>query len=146
MKKITLALLLMASLLVIKPAFCQYRFFDGNDWNALGALGLSKTEEKKLKMVFLKSAYETSLFNGAPVLALNPNATDFLMAYNTFIYNFPEIVDIYYSKPSNRDLPLFYALHVAEIVKNGGTDTDIQGYYKMITDKLKSVGIIGQGE
>ena len=123
-------------------AFAQYKFFDGHDWKMLDTMGLPPQETLKVKTMLLKSIYETGLFNGTPMLTINSGKDDFLAVYNRDLTEYVPIIDAFYGKPDNLDFPLFFSLKIADMVKSGVTDAQIEQYRLAVIAKLTQQGLV----
>ncbi len=122
-------------------AFAGYAFFDGNEWNKINTYGLSEQEAVKVKAMFLKSAYEVSLFSGAPMLAINTGVSKLPVDYNADFTAYAKILDAFYSINNNIGFPIFFALKIADMTKTGASDTEINNYKLAIVTKLTQQGL-----
>ena len=122
--------------------FAQYRFFDGNDWNLIKASGLNESDMEQVKVMLLKTIYETTIFDGTPMFAINSGKDDFLAVYNQDFARYPAIIDLFYSRPENAGFPVFYALRIADMLKNGIPETEVEQYKQAIVAKFREQGLI----
>lgn len=143
MKKILLPcmVLLMLLFLLQLKASAQYRFFDGLDWNKINTYSIPSADKTRVKQMFLKTAYEVSLFNGAPVLVINADQKEFLSVYNKDFAAYVELVDRFYSDTKNLGFPLLFTLRIVDMSKNGAPADTIDKYRLAVISKLREQGL-----
>jgi len=115
--------------------------FDGNDWNKINTYGISDKDSGKVKAMFLKSIYEVGLFNGAPMLNINTGVSKLPDNYNADFAAYADLLDKFYSNNNNLNFPVFFALKIADMMKSGAGDTEINNYKLAIVVKLKEQGL-----
>lgn len=135
-------LILVIMLLCGYSSVFAYHFFDGTDWNKIHFYRLPPSQETKLKIMYLKTLFEVSVFNASPILTINATPTDFLATYNKDFLVYNGIIDRFYSKPENEKFPLFFTLKIADMIKNGAPDTDIASYMNKVITELKAKGLM----
>ena len=81
--------LILGLFLFTVDSFSAYKFLNGEDWEKIDCYGLSPREEAGAKALFLKSAYEAGLLNGAPLFTLDPASLN----YKSDFYKYAVLVD-----------------------------------------------------
>jgi len=110
----------------IEPQFCN-----GHDWQLIDNLSISAADKLNLKAELFKMQIEAGFLEGTPVLsgnALNP-------AFIAYLDNF-------YRAEENADVPVFFALKIAEMASKGTPDLIIQKFKTSILDRLRTAKII----
>jgi len=107
------------------------RFADGYDWNAVEKLSMPKMEKSYIKGTLLKLTIEASIINGNPVIKSGAKLGVFV-----------KFIDNLYKNPSNRDIPIYFALKMAEMNAKGSSSRAVEGYKALVMRKLKNLGLI----
>lgn len=124
---ITGALLLFA--FFTQNSSAQYRFYCGEDWANIENADYSPAIKKELKTTMLKTAQESSILTGNPILPVEEK--DFAQ-YLTKI-------DSFYKKPDAKAIPLYFALKLAEMRKRNFPEQQIQAYRTAISQKMRKI-------
>ncbi|MEI8176938.1 MAG: hypothetical protein WCG78_08740 [Candidatus Omnitrophota bacterium] len=141
MRRTVIAVALAVGLLLPVGTCLAYNFFDGNDWNRLDTYGLAPAEETQVKTMFLKTIYEVSLFNGAPLLKIDMAGAKLPQTYNADFTGYVGTLNTFYADLKNLGFPLFFALRVADLVKKGAPDAEVENYKTAIMMKLREQGL-----
>lgn len=107
------------------------RFCDGNEWKSIDSLNIPDVEKMQLKGALLKVSVESSALIGMPILASNAPFTEYI-----------SYVDKFYQIDQNLHLPVYFALKIADMAKNGADNAAITAYYTALTEKLKNYSLI----
>jgi len=104
----------------------QYKFYTGRDWVKIDGKPYSKIVKMRMKSIILISIHDASIFSGTPIIS--PDEKNF--------EQYIPIIDNFYSKTDNWDLPLYFALKIAGMKKRGIPEMQINVYKTAVQKKL----------
>jgi hypothetical protein len=104
---------------------------NGHSWKNIENLDISDAEKFTVKTQILKITLESSLFSGTPVITPSENIAEYVLS-----------IDRFYADNDNRNIPVFFALKIADLAKNNMPEFMISSYRNTIKEKLKEIGII----
>ena len=107
------------------------QFTDGSDWNMLDAINVPPLDKVQLKLELVKLAFDSSLLSGKP-----------LITSSAPLQTYVQDLDLFYRDTANSSIPLFFAIRIMDMKKNGTPEISIQGYKQVLTQKLIKMGII----
>lgn len=116
------------------PLFNQYintPLCDGYDWQQIEKLTLSHQEKEEIKENLIKIVIETSAFQGMSIFEARVS----LEEYKDYLDNF-------YQEKDNVQLPLFFALRIADMDINGTPTFILEQYKSAVMKKLREAGLI----
>ena len=131
MKKISFIIIIV--LLLAHSAFAQFNFFNGRDWKALTNPSMTKEDSSNIKIIFLKSVYEASLFCGRPIIPKNQN-----IGFTSYI----PIIDDFYAQDNNINIPVYFALRIAHMIQEGLDQRTIDQYKAAALLRLNKMGLL----
>jgi hypothetical protein len=107
------------------------RVANGYDWQEVNTLKISNTERALIKNSLLKLSVETSYLCGNPII--EPSAS--IEEYTLF-------VDRFYGRAENLDVPIFFAVKMVDMAKQGRPKEAIDQYKKIVLQKLRETDLI----
>lgn len=107
-------------------ASAAYHFFNGEDWVKIDQKTCPIDVKNNMKLMTLKAVEGGSLFSGTPIL---PQQEMNLSGY-------VEAVDMFYSNVTNREIPLYFALKIASMEKQGIPEAQVRLYRTAIQKKV----------
>lgn len=126
MKKTVSALLAMI-FLFSGIVLAQFNFFSGDDWNKINSKDYSPETKTRLKLLILKTAQDASIFSGNPILS----------AAESNIPKYTSLIDKVYSTNENKNIPLYFALKIASMEKQGIPAEQIRIFKAALQKKMK---------
>ncbi len=107
------------------------RNLDSVNWNEIENFNIPPTDKLIVKLSMVRVCAEASIINGKPVLTSSGNLNEYV-----------QYIDRFYSDKANADVPLFFAVKIADMAKGGANEMAIQGYRNLVLQKLRDIGII----
>jgi len=125
----TILLIILSCFLVltgIYTASAAYKFFNGEDWIKIDEKTCPADLKIQMKLLSLKAVEGGSMFSGTPILAQNEQSVNAYIA----------AMDNFYSNEANRLIPLYFALKIASMEKQGIPAAQVRVYKAAIQKKL----------
>ena len=119
-----------------------YSFLNGKDWATISRYDASAAVIKNIKTDLLKTVYEVTLFSDNPLFTINAPKENFLQLYNADMQEYCALVDTFYSRQENLWVPVFFALKITNMIKNGASDQQIEVFKAVVAGKLKQQGLL----
>ncbi len=105
--------------------------FNGRDWNYIEKMDMPEMEKMNLKASLLRTTLETGIINNNPLIT----PTDPLGTYLEF-------VDRFYKDDTNIQVPLAFAMKIADMSGKGVSDVALERYKMALLRKLKQARLI----
>lgn len=108
----------------------QSLVLNGYSWNAIDKYEVNAYQQS-IKNQLLKITLESSLVSGNNVI----DPSEPIEVYARYINSF-------YGDPTNQEIPLFFALKIADLAKNKAPNAVINRYKAAVEQKLKDANLI----
>ncbi len=133
MKKIILVFLAMCMMCILSghTAVAQYKFYAGDEWIAIGRGIPSASVRRHIKTLMLQAAQDASAFSGTPIISVNEKD----------LTKYIDDIDEFYGNKDNMAMPLYFALRIADMKKQGIPPQQVEAYRSLIIQKFKEMGI-----
>ncbi|MBN1353071.1 MAG: hypothetical protein JW994_00180 [Candidatus Omnitrophica bacterium] len=106
-------------------------FLDGHQWKKIEGMQISPSDKIYTKTAILKTIIEVGIINDNPLLT----PSDSLGKYSM-------LIDSFYADPNNLDIPIPFALKIADLSVKGMSDGRIQLYKRALLQKLKQLRLL----
>lgn len=106
-------------------------FCDGSTWNSIDALSLPVLERRQMKAALLKVTIESSALLGVSDFNVKSPLPEYV-----------SLIDSFYEAKENAPIPLFFALRIADMEKNGADRKTVIAFRADLIGKLKSSGLL----
>jgi len=126
-KMLILLCVLTVGLVLTQPAHSQYTFYTGVNWVKIDQKPFSSAVKTQIKALTLQAVNEASLFSGTPIV--NPKERD--------LTKYIKDIDKFYIDNDNKIIPIYFALKIASMKKEGIPEMQIKVYKAAVMKKLQ---------
>lgn len=105
--------------------------FNAQVWKEIDKFSASGQDRFLLKYMFVKSSIEASMLNGTQLITAKVSLKDII-----------DTVDAFYADQSNKNVPLYFALVIANMIRSGRTEREILIYKANVLARLEKSGML----
>lgn len=100
-------------------------YIDGKSWREIATYDMSETDKVITKSTLIRLIIETSIINNTPVINPGRQLPEYIKA-----------IDSIYENPADQNIPLYFALRIADMRLSGAPENAIKNYTLLVQQKL----------
>ena len=116
---------------IVSKLAMNTKFVNGFSWRELSNMNIPEMDQALFKIYLLRIYFETSFINGKPLIQSTGSLVDYV-----------KYIDTMYGDPKNANVPLFYAIKMADMAKNGYPAGVVESYKARVMRKLQQMGLL----
>lgn len=109
----------------------QVQLCDGREWTEVSLVGIPENRKARIKELLVRSSIETAALSGGTMVIAQLSLPEYLQA-----------LDAFYRITENQKVPLFFAMRLVEMSKNGAPLPSLTGYQAAVMQKLKESNLV----
>ena len=104
---------------------------DGRHWQKISNLNIDDSQKIRFKSMLLKISIETSALSANPVISGSIQFPEYI-----------SYIDAFYQNPANGKIPIFFALKIADMAKQGAPQQQIVAFKLAVLKQLTDANLI----